>query len=53
LYCARGSGSLTGNGNPVALLEDESVQFSAHDQLTALTLHCTPDSRFYCVQIYW
>lgn len=53
LYCARGSGTLTGDQNPVELQDDESVQFSAQDQVTDFTLHCAANSRFYCVQIFW
>jgi len=53
LYCARGSGKLTGNDSPVALQEDEAIQFCAQDQDTTWSLQSAAHSRFYCVQIFW
>jgi len=52
LYCAAGSGTLVNSQGEIELCQDVSVQFDAADQLAADTLHSSPDSRFYCVQIY-
>jgi len=53
VYCAQGSGKLLSNQSPVELQADETVQFSTEDQVTTYTLQPRPDSRFYCVQIFW
>jgi len=53
LYCARGSGTLMSQSGPVGLLEDETAQFAPDEPATAYTLQSSPDSRFYCVQIFW
>lgn len=51
LFCAEGTGKLATANSFWKFDADESALFAASDDVTAYTLECNANSRFYCVQI--